>query len=159
MASSSSNPESFSTCLLRGTKLSLRPEELLRQHMVQEMLTTLGYPKGWLSIEVSLHTLATKRRLELPNRRIDIVAYMQNPVVEEGGLVPLLLIECKAGPFTARGWRQLLGYQHHIGAPFIALVTKTGCYFHALSAESSKTQPVCLNMLPRCDSLLSMLRP
>lgn len=151
------NNEAPSTCLLRGTKLKVRPEELLRQHLVQEMITTLGYPKGWLSIEVSLHTLTTKRRLELPNRRIDIVAYMQNPVPEEGGLVPLLLIECKAGPFTSRGWRQLLGYRHHIRAPFIAMIAKTGCYFHALSAESSKTQPVCLRTLPTCESLLSML--
>lgn len=148
-------------CLLRGKKLSSRPEELMRQRVVQEMITVLGFPKAWLAIEVSLQAICEQQSaflvpVTLPNRRVDIVAYAQNPSKEHGGLVPLLLIECKAGPFTARGWRQLLGYQYHVRAACIAMLTPEGCYLHALSDGIAQGKPICVSTLPSFDSLCFM---
>lgn len=153
-------------CLLRGIPLKGRPEELLRQQMLRE-LDSLGFPRAWLAIEVPLRALyqslyATQKGsmlsvLEIPNRRVDLVAYAQNPIQEAGGLIPFLLIECKAGAFTPRGWRQLLGYQHHVRAPFIAMVTPKACYFHALSStETSEGEPTILSTLPSFASLLAL---
>lgn len=143
-------------CCLRGIKLKNRPEELLRQRVVQELLG-LGYPRSWLAIEVPLQAMAAN----CPNRRLDLVAYIENPSKEQGGLIPLLLIECKAGPLTSEGWRQLLGYQYHIKAPFIAMINTTTCYFHALDVaeQDIERRPVQLERLPAFSDLTALLRP
>lgn len=150
-------------CLLRGVTLSQRPEELMRQRVVHEMITVLGFPRSWLAMEVSLQAICSQPTVSfgakaLPNRRVDIMAYAQNPAPEQGGLIPFLLIECKAGPFTARGWRQLLGYQHHVRAAFIAMLTSEGCYMHALADGASQDKPVCTSGLPSFTSLLALQR-
>lgn len=151
----SSNLNLSLRCCLRGIKLKNRPEELLRQHVVQELLR-LGYPRSWLAIEVPLQAMASK----CPSRRLDLVAYTEHPSKEQGGLVPLLLIECKAGSLTQEGWRQLLGYQYHIKAPYIAMINTTTCYFHALdvAGQDIERKPVQLQRLPSFSDLQEHLK-
>lgn len=72
------------------------------------MITDLGYPKGLIAVEKEIVSL---------NRRMDILCYRP----ANGGLAPLLLIECKAEKITIDAERQALGYNDACGAPFIAL--------------------------------------
>jgi len=98
-------------CWVRAT-----PEELVRQRLIQKMIGLLGYPKGLLSVEKPLKDLTHLAGVAVSERRIDLLCYAKL----EALLYPLLLIECKAVPLTEQGIDQLMGYNHHVGAPFIA---------------------------------------
>jgi type I restriction and modification enzyme subunit R-like protein len=77
------------------------------------MIEELGYPKGLLSVEKDISSLALPRS----SRRIDILCSTPGVV----GMRPLLLIECKAGKLTPEAEKQALGYNDAFGAPFVAL--------------------------------------
>ena len=89
------------------------PEELIRQRLLQAMVTDLGYPKGLLAVEKEVSSV----RQSDCRRRFDIVCYIPS----KDGLFPLLLVECKAKGLGIRAERQVQGYNSAIGAPFIAL--------------------------------------
>lgn len=71
------------------------------------MVDELGFPKGLISVERGVGS-----------RRTDIVCYTQE-------MVPLLLVECKAGELNAAAVSQVLGYNDTIKAPFVCLVNST----------------------------------
>ena len=58
----------------------------------------------------------------LPERRADILCYSVRG--NENAMNPLLLIECKAITLGEKELRQLIGYNHFVKAPFIALVNQ-----------------------------------
>lgn len=73
------------TCIydqIRRKYVVLTPEEWVRQHMVNYMVSHLGYPRGLLRVESGL-------RYNNLQKRTDIVAY------DKTGH-PLVLVECKA---------------------------------------------------------------
>lgn len=111
-------------CRVRNYEVKCSPEELVRQSLLTSMIQELGYPPGLLVVEKKLSELAGfslpnsdfgPRRL--PNRRIDILSY--GPDL----LKPLLLIECKAQPFSTREKLQLLGYNYYVRAGFLLLAS------------------------------------
>lgn len=67
---------------IRKKYLLLTPEEWVRQHIIQYLITYKFYPRGLISIESSLI-------LNTMTRRSDIL------IVDRTGC-PLLLVECKA---------------------------------------------------------------
>lgn len=77
------------------------------------MVGDLGFPKGLISVEKDLSSFDG----EGPGRRADILCFIPG----EGGMRPLLLIECKAGDWDEAAEKQALGYNSRIGALFIAL--------------------------------------
>jgi len=100
-------------------RIALFPEERVRQALVQLMVEELGYPRSLLVIERELAQLPHLQQTEgLPQRRIDLLAYGR----VEGDLKPLLLVECKADRVAPAALDQLLGYNHFVGAPFVAAV-------------------------------------
>ena len=57
---------------------------------------------------------------QIPRRRFDVLAFASGEV----GLVPLLLIECKAEEIDENARQQVIGYNDSVRARFIALVGK-----------------------------------
>ncbi|MCI5052387.1 MAG: type I restriction enzyme HsdR N-terminal domain-containing protein [Simkaniaceae bacterium] len=102
--------------------LHQKPEEALRQALIGEMVMRLGFPKGSLVVEKALSALPQNVGRECPNRRVDILCYG----VVEGDLLPLLVIECKAGKVGNAALEQVRGYNHFIGAPFMAVAGSNG---------------------------------
>lgn len=98
---------------------ALFPEERVRQALLRLMVEELGYPRPLLVVERALAQLPHLQQAEgLPQRRIDLLAYGKI----EGSLKPLLLVECKADRVLPAALNQLLGYNHFVGAPFVAAV-------------------------------------
>lgn len=85
------------------------------------MVGPLGFPKGLLSVEKSLKELPHLAGKPVSDRRLDLLCYAKG-IDPFYPLYPLLLVECKAVPLTDQGIDQLIGYNHYVGAPFIAAV-------------------------------------
>lgn len=80
-----------------------------------------GYPPSLIMVEKELsHLPLIDTSAKIPKRRVDIVCYAND---EKKGLYPLLLVECKESELsvTKKAIRQLLGYNHFIHAPFVAI--------------------------------------
>lgn len=91
------------------------PEEKIRQALVSFMEQALFYPKEMISIERSLSSFPHLKGKKVPNRRFDIAVFGTKQVI------PLLIVECKAVPLNQKAFDQVIGYNHLVQAPFIAL--------------------------------------
>lgn len=112
-------------CPIRKMWVSALPEELIRQRLITLMTQTLGFPTAGLVIEKGLRQmphLALSHK-EIPDRRADIVCFAKG-IHPEHALYPLLLIECKAVPLTSKVMHQVMGYNHYLGAYFIAVANE-----------------------------------
>lgn len=89
------------------------------------MVDQLGFPPELISVEVGLAEMSHIQgsKSSLPKRRADIVCYSKE-IDAQHVLYPLLLIECKAVPLTARVLTQVIGYNYHIRAHFIAIANE-----------------------------------
>ena len=67
---------------LRRKMVALTPEEWVRQHVMQFLITEKQYPESLMTVEAALKVA---RRM----KRTDLVVYNRN-------LKPLLIVECKA---------------------------------------------------------------
>lgn len=111
---------------MAATALSLRrsalfPEERVRQALITMMIEQLGYPPELLVIEKELSQLPHLTFCEgVPQRRVDLLAYHK----VENNLEPLLLVECKAIKADRKALEQVMGYNHFVGAPFVAVVSR-----------------------------------
>ncbi len=91
--------------------MAATPEEQVRQGLIRHLIDDLGFPPELLAVECGLN-----------ERRTDLVAYERR--AED--LAPLLLIECKAVALNDAAMHQVLGYNHHLKAKFVALVNQDG---------------------------------
>jgi len=121
------------------------PEEKIRQRVIRTMIEELGYPKGLIAVEKEIASLGSSD----PSRRIDIVCYTPG----EGGLRPLLIIECKAEQLDIHAKRQVLGYNDAVGAPFVALAGSGGIQTFWREKDRIGSVP----FLPRFEQLLGEL--
>lgn len=94
---------------IRRKYVALTPEEWVRQHFVQYLVTDLGYPKGLLAIEKGF-------RYEGMPRRADVVAYGRDGR-------PFLMAECKAPDVEIRqaAFDQVARYNTVVGAPYLVV--------------------------------------
>mgnify|MGYP000579560601 CR=1 FL=1 len=85
------------------------------------MINELGYPRGGIAIEMPLVQLPhlQGKDLIIPDRRADIIFFV--PTETKEAMRPLLMIECKAVPLTEKVLQQVSGYNHYVGARFIAV--------------------------------------
>lgn len=104
----------------RNIFVESNPEEMIRQKILYHLVSTLHFPKEMMVIEKQLSELPHLRKQvgQAPKRRLDILCYAL--LFEK--LVPLLLLECKAGPLHTKMLPQVMGYNSYIQAPFFALV-------------------------------------
>ena len=92
-------------CLVRGRLVANTPEEAVRQSLIRRMIVDLGFPKGLIAVEK-----------QIGSRRFDLVCYTQ-------GMLPLLLVECKAEKFGDAAASQAFGYNATVKAPFVCLAS------------------------------------
>jgi hypothetical protein len=105
---------------LRGIWIAATPEEIVRQRLLRAMIHQLGYPKHFLAVEKQLSELPNLIGSDpAPMRRLDILCYSDFC----GELTPLLLIECKEVSPDESAHRQVLGYNHFVRAPFVAVAS------------------------------------
>ena len=109
-------------CFIRNAWVFASPEEYIRQATLKHLLD-LGFSSSSLAVEKELKSMVdtSSKSKDLPDRRLDIVCYSKN---SQEGLYPLLLIECKAVPISSKELRQVIGYNHYLKAPFIALINQ-----------------------------------
>jgi hypothetical protein len=113
---------------LRRQWVDATPEELVRQSWLQRMIQELGYPKSFLAIERELKTLPHLKEYQdpLPNRRIDMICFLQ--------MEPLLLIECKQR-LSQEAMNQALAYNQFVKAPYVAVVDRNQIRFRFRDRE------------------------
>ena len=145
---------------IRQKKVALFPEEIVRQKLLTLMVDQLQFPKGLISVEKELSTLphlrdnlrGQKESLngqvqdqKLPLRRIDILVFGKNihPLYP---LYPLLMIECKKDRLTEAALQQVIGYNYHVQAYFVAVAgnKEIKVFFQDQKSQKVKT----LNFLP-----------
>lgn len=120
---------------LRKKTLHVTPEERVRQALLQGLVADYGFPQELIAIEKDIRTLPGVRGA--PNRRIDLLCYGN----WAGELQPLLLIECKAVPLSQEVVEQVIGYNVHVSAPFVALVNGDEALLGECAAGNYQFQP------------------
>ena len=125
---------------IRCCSVEATPEEIVRQKWILAMLGPLGYPKGLLSIEKGIPFL---------KRRVDILCYTPH----KEGLVPLLLVECKAEDEGVLPEKQVFGYNFTIHAPFLCVIQGDSAKTFWKESEALASVP----FLPSYPQLISKL--
>ncbi|MCX6218086.1 type I restriction enzyme HsdR N-terminal domain-containing protein [Spirosoma sp.] len=94
---------------LRRKYVRLSPEEWVRQHIVNLLLTHYGYPKALIRTEGGLVLNQTQKRTDV--------------VVFDRQGQPFLVVECKAPhiPLTQSVFDQIARYNHVHKAPFVVI--------------------------------------
>jgi hypothetical protein len=113
-------------CKVRKEWVAALPEEIIRQRILNYMISQLECPAALVSVECALRSfphLNAAERAVVPNRRADIVCFAKDTVSKQ--LYPLLVVECKAIKLTSRVINQVLGYNHFMRARFIAIANHT----------------------------------
>ncbi len=106
---------------VRRAWVKATPEEKVRQQWLQWMIGKLKFPKELLAVEKELKELPHLFGETVPDRRIDILCYASG-IHPSHSLYPLLMIECKDEPLTEEAVDQVIGYNHHVKAYFVAVV-------------------------------------
>ncbi len=110
-------------CPIRKCQVKATPEEHVRVALLQQMISSLGYPSELVVVERKLSELCpitSSQVTRIPNRRVDILCYAK---MAQAPLAPLLLIECKACAVSGKAIAQALGYNYYIGARFVAVAS------------------------------------
>lgn len=123
------------------------PEERVRQSLLKELIHVLKFPKELIAVEKSLKELPYLAHLA-PDRRADVVVFRKSPH-SDTLLSPVLLIECKAQGCTRTAWDQLVGYNHFVKAPYLALVGHN----QMVIADYSGSTPRFLSSFPSYEEL------
>ncbi len=112
-------------CAIRNEPVEALPEELVRQQLLHHMINELRYPKGYLAVEKALSQMPhlSLSNQEIPDRRVDIICFAKG-IHPQHDLFPLLVIECKSVKITDKVLNQVVGYNHHLQSPFIAVANQ-----------------------------------
>ena len=99
----------FFECLKRKKKIQAKPEEIVRQLMIERLVNFYKYPLDRIDVEVDVQF-----GREIGKKRADIVIY------REDGKTPYLIVEVKK-PDVKDGLGQLKSYANAMGAPILVL--------------------------------------
>lgn len=120
------NNQIFIQDVIRKKYLLLTPEEWVRQHIIQYLISEKKYPQSLFSVEsgIKINTL---------QKRYDALVYSRTGE-------PLVLIECKAPEvrINQKVFEQIASYNNKTTAPFMLITNGLTHYFLKISAESGK---------------------
>ncbi len=124
---------------IRRKFVALTPEEWVRQHFINYLVSERGYPRGLIAVEVMF-------RINKLVRRADILVY------DRQGR-PLLLVECKAPEvkMSAAVFDQIVSYNIKFRLRYI--VVTNGMEHYACSTDPEKGLWSFLNSIPFYDEL------
>lgn len=155
MGSSSQNKTLFDE--VRSLHVAATPEEIVRQQLLKKMIHELGYPKELLAVEKELKEMVHLKGSShfIPQRRADIVCFAKG-IHPHHALYPLLLVECKKEALDKLALDQLLGYNHLVGAYFMALANDRGvqCGYIDGPSKEARFSP----FLPTYSQLIEAVR-
>ncbi len=136
---------------IRKVWVAATGEEQVRQWWIRHMVCKLQYPKGAFVVEKRLKELPFSLSREAPNRRVDIL------VLGKGDPpFPLLLLECKEQGVIEDALNQVIGYNHFVGAPCVAVVNAAQVRFGRW--DRAKNQYVFYPFLPSYQELMQWVR-
>jgi hypothetical protein len=127
---------------IRKKYVALTPEEWVRQHLINYLVSEKGYPATLISVEMPLKYVRMDKRSDV--------------LVNDRNGQPLMLIECKAPEvaLTQKVFEQIAVYNLIIQAPCLML---TNGLQHYCLAAATKRSPACfLNETPAYGDLLKM---
>lgn len=110
-------------CMIRKTWVAASPEEFVRQETLHHLVRHCSFPCSGIVVERDIKSMPHLSLMDrkLPERRADILCYAK---LQNEGLHPLLLVECKAVPLSTNEIQQVIGYNYLLKASFIALVNQ-----------------------------------
>lgn len=124
---------------VRKKFIQLTPEEWVRQHVIQYLMTEKKIPKSLLSVEKEIAVHQTKKRY-------DIVVFNKN-----GSL--FLVVECKAPTVlvTQKTFDQIARYNRSLNATYLMITNGLNHYFCQIDPIQEKYQ--FLKDLPNYDKI------
>ncbi len=125
---------------IRKKYVALTPEEWVRQHVINYLITEKGCPSTLISVEMPLKYVRW-------DKRSDVLVNNRNGQ-------PLMLVECKAPEviITQKVFEQIAIYNTTIHAPF--LMVTNGLQHYCLSAATDVAPAYFLNEIPDYKKLL-----
>jgi hypothetical protein len=142
---------------VRKAWVSALPEEVVRQELLKRMIHELGFPRDLIAVEKDIRQLPHLRSFapNLPDRRADIICFAKD-IHPQYALYPLLVIECKEEILNQKAIDQLLGYNYHIKAHFVALANQSEIKMGYYDKEAQSYQFI--PHLPSYARLLTLVR-
>lgn len=137
--------------MVRRTWVAAQPEERVRQRILTHLVEKLRFPLASIAVERALNQMPHLEGVNLPDRRADIVCFARG-IHPEHEIYPLLLLECKAVPLTDSDMSQLMGYNHYLKAPYVALANEKDLKLGWFDPEKGKT--VFISYIPDYDQLI-----
>lgn len=142
---------------IRKTYVLALPEEIVRQKLIHKMINELRFPKNLIAVEKDLLSLEhiNEREFESKKRRADIICFAKD-IHPKFSLYPLLMIECKAFKLNQKTIDQVLGYNYHIKACFVAIANgyEIKTFWYNMKEEKYKS----VNFLPGYLELVQMVK-
>lgn len=103
--------------IIRKKYVKATPEELVRQHFIKYLILEKGYPKNFISVEMSL-------KVNQLHKKADIVVFNKE-------IKPVLIVECKAPEIVLnqKVFDQIFRYNLELGVSFLVVTNgrKTFC--------------------------------
>lgn len=120
--------------LIRKKYVVLTPEEWVRQHFLNYLISTLNYPKSLIKIESGI-------RKQLIQKRTDILIHNRQGK-------PWMIVECKAPEvrLDQKCFNQALIYNMALGAQFITVTN--GMHHYCFESGNQGETPSFLSSLP-----------
>ena len=128
--------------IVRGKWIKLTPEEWVRQHVINYLISEKKYPKSLIAVEMPI-------KLNGMNRRCDVVVYSR-----QGN--PFLIVECKAYnvKITQKVIEQIANYNTTLKAPYLLVTNGLTHYYYNIIFKDN-TVEVLAEIPNYSDSLIS----
>lgn len=111
---------------IRKKFVVLTPEEWVRQHVIQFLVTEMKYPKSWINVEKVI-------KINGLTKRYDIVVFNPNGSI-------FLLVECKAPKITLtqETFNQIARYNLTLNAQYLMVTNGLNHYFCQMDFQNEK---------------------
>jgi len=139
---------------VRQKKILARPEEKVRVDLLKKMVHELAFPLHFLAVEKKVEELAVNGSSPPSDLRVDIAVSVTSQ--QRTFPTPLLLIECKAVPLDEGSFRQVVGYNYFIRAPFIAVANADELM---LGWRDPSGELMSIPYLPSYEELITVISP
>ena len=112
--------------VIRKKFLVLQPEEWVRQHCVNYLIETKGYPKSWINVEKEL-------KINNLRKRYDIVVFNTDGSI-------LIIIECKAPSIAINQatFDQIAQYNLTLKASYLMVTNGLNHYYCQMDFENKR---------------------
>jgi predicted type IV restriction endonuclease len=124
----------------RSRYVALTPEEWVRQHFLNYMVTVLGYSPGLIKVEASF-------RLNSMLRRADILVYSRSGT-------PALIVECKAPEvkISQAVFDQIINYNFNYGVRY--LIVTNGIKHYAAEVDTEEKKFCFMKKMPEFEDII-----